>query len=147
MENSLPNGFEHYSRNEEGTLEHEQWDAFIEYLLTPRIQRHPKHQKEWAEQHGLADRTLRRWKKNEAFQTKLRNRMRETSLDPERVSEVLSAVFEAAAGGDMQAAKLYLQHAQELDPGPGIVVEDRRVAEMSNDEIKKALMDLLGQDA
>jgi SOS response regulatory protein OraA/RecX len=139
----VPNGFERYNKNEKGTLEHEEWDPFIEYLLTPRIERYPKTEKEWAAKHDVSDRSLRRWKKNEAFQTKLRNRMRETSLDPERVNEVLSAVFNAAAGGDMQAAKLYLQHAQELDPGPQVIAEERSVSDMSNDEIKQALAELL----
>jgi len=48
------------------------------------------------------------------------------------------SIYRAAQGGDMKAATLYLQHADRLAP-KRIVIEDRTLASMSDDELAKQL--------
>lgn len=79
------------------------WVEFINWLNTPQSARVPSTEAEWAAAHGIADRTVRRWKTNPKF-----IELMET-MSPESVR----AAEESAAEGD--AASYQQVKAQLID--------------------------------
>lgn len=113
---------------------------FVEWLLMPKWERadDEKSQNMWAAKHGLAPVTVSHWKKDTRVKKAIETRCDELNLSTDRVQEVINAVFKAATEGDMKAATLYLQHADRLAP-KRLVIEDRTLASMSDDELLKEL--------
>lgn len=115
-------------------------EAFVEWLVTPDWERpaDEKTQAAYERKHGHGQGQTTVWKKDKRVRAAIEKRCDELNLDPGRIQEVMNAVFQAAKGGDMKAATLFLQHADKLKP-TRIVVEDKRLAELSDDELTKEL--------
>lgn len=89
---------------------------FLDWLLTPRNDRKPETQAEWARAHTLNQKTVRDWKKNPLFKEEWRRRADETIVSTERVSAVMDAMWQQACQGNVQAATLYMNHAARILP-------------------------------
>lgn len=113
---------------------------FIEWLCDPE---RSGSQREWAEQHEVAGSTLRRWKQDRWFKQAYEQRLAELNISPDRIQVVVDALHRAAAGGDTKAASLYLQYVDRLQP-KRVVIEDARVAGLSDEELAAELQSLLG---
>lgn len=111
---------------------------FVEWLVSPTWERTPKTQVEWARNHDVNAETVSRWKRDPRVKRQLEKRCDELNLSVDRIQEVINSVFKAATQGDMKAATLYLQHADRLAP-KRIVIEDRTLAAMSDDELREKL--------
>ena len=68
----------------------------------------------------------------------------ELNISPDRIQMVVDALHRAAAGGDTKAAQLYLQYVDRLQP-KRVVIEDARVASLSDEELAAELQSLLGE--
>lgn len=132
----MPESEEMASVTEKNTLQEE----YIEWLVMPEWEREIKSQAEWGRIHNRSAWTLTAWKKDPAFRRKLEARCDSVNLGPDRVQEVINAVFRSAKDGDMKAAALYLQHADRLAP-KRVVIEDRKLSAMSDVEFQAALQE------
>ena len=70
-------------------------------------------------------------------------RLAELNVSPDRIQAVVDALWAAASRGDTKAASLYLQYVDRLQP-KRVVIEDARVASLSDDELRAELDALLG---
>jgi hypothetical protein len=118
------------------------WSEFLDWLLSDC--REPDTQKEWAADHGLNDRTVRRWKSDPRFVREWDRRAAELNVHPERTQSVVDALYRAAAGGDVKAATLYLQYIDKFTPKRRVLVDDERaVSGLSDAELAAELADLV----
>ena len=116
-----------------------QWTEFLDWLLSEV--REPGTQKEWCEERGLNDRTVRRWKVDSRFVREWDRRAAELNVHPERTQSVVDALYKSAAQGDVKAAALYLQYIDKFTPKRRVLVEDDRDASGLSDEELAAELD------
>jgi hypothetical protein len=95
-------------------------------------------QAKWARAHGFAPETVSMWKKDSRVKAAIQKRCDELNLSPDRIQDVMNAIFKAATEGDMKAATLFLQHADRLAP-QRTIIEDRRVSSLSDEELRAEL--------
>ena len=93
--------------------------------------------KDWAAAHGISRDTLQRWDKETWFQHALERRLQELNINPDRVQDIVNALHREARGGNVAAAKLYLDYVRDLMPQRSHI-EDRDVAAMSDEELEQA---------
>lgn len=98
----------------------------------------------WARDHGVAESTVYKWSKDRWFKAAYEQRLAELNISPDRIQMVVDALHRAAAGGDTKAAQLYLQYVDRLQP-KRVVIEDARVASLSDEELAAELQSLLGE--
>ena len=115
------------------------WAKFLEWLLQGP-ERDPKHQYQWAEENGVHEDSVRRWKRDPRFVKEWDRRASELNVNPERVQGVVDALWRKAADGDTKAAALYLQYIDKFTPKRKVVVDDDRDAtNMSDSELADEL--------
>jgi len=108
---------------------------FALWLVTPSWEREPDSQAKYAVVHGLNRATLSVWKKDSRFQRYLATKADEYNLAPDRVQNVMNALYSAAVDHkDVKAMQLYLTHAEKLAPKT-VRIEDARIASMSDEDI------------
>lgn len=113
------------------------WDEFVLFYCDPQ---RSCSMKEWAEAHGRAYGTVVAWPRtNPTIRRLIEKRYAELNVDPERIQRVVDALWTAACDGDTKAAALYLQFTERLQPTQRIVVEDKRVEGLSDDELDAEL--------
>ena len=115
------------------------WAKFLEWLLQGP-ERDPKHQYQWAEENGVHEDSVCRWKRDPRFVKEWDRRASELNVNPERVQGVVDALWRKAADGDTKAAALYLQYIDKFTPKRKVVVDDDRDAtNMSDSELADEL--------
>lgn len=107
--------------------------AFVEYLVDPDPSKGT--QLAWCEANGVAMRTATSWKKHPLFKDEWERRAREVYGGPEKVNQIVDALFGAAVGGDVKAMQLYLQFVDKFTPKREVVTTDRTLADMSDEEL------------
>ena len=85
---------------------------FIDWTATPRIDRNPETQKEFADKYGINKDTIIAWKKRSEFWSEVRRSRDMDLLD--RTGDVLRVLEREALKGDVPAIKLFLQYTGEL---------------------------------
>ena len=114
---------------------------YIEWLADPE---RLGSKKEWARSHGVAESTVFRWQNDRWFKAAYEQRLAELNVSPDRIQAVVDSLWTAASRGDTKAASLYLQYVDRLQP-KRVVIEDARVAGLSDDELAAELQALLGE--
>ena len=115
-------------------------EEFILWLLDPARE---GSQANWCRVNGVDESYVRKWKRDGDFQRRLEERQREFNLDAERIQQVLNAVQTEAAGGNMQAAKLYLDYIKAVRPRTFAPTHDHTdPSELSDEDLAQALRDL-----
>ena len=118
------------------------WVKYLDWLLSDV--REPATSKAWALEHGLNDRTVRRWKVDSRFIREWDRRAADLNVHPERTQSVVDALHKAAVAGDVKAASLYLQYIERFTPKKRVMVEDDRVASgLSDAELHAELESLM----
>lgn len=117
---------------------------FLDWLLTPVPEREQKTQKDWAEAHGVAATTVQEWKKDRRFRREWEERADAKNIGVDRIQNVIDTLYEAACRGDVNAAKLYMQHVEKLRPPQQVVERDSDVADMSDEELAAEVAALVG---
>lgn len=97
-------------------------------------------QAEWAREHGVDERTVRRWKADPRFQKEQRLRAKEINISVERVQEVLNNLHAIASTGSgpaaVGAATRYLDYVSKLLPQERpTVTDDDDIGKLSTDEL------------
>lgn len=124
---------------EDGSLP-ERVQRFVEWLLTPKQERDPDEQSQraWAQKYGVATETTSTWKRDPRVRKAIEKRADELNVSVDRIQSVVNALFKNAENGDVKAAALYLQYVDRLAP-KRVIIEDRRLSDMSDDELAKEL--------
>lgn len=91
-------------------------EEFVDWMYARA--RTPATQTEWAREHGIHPDSVKRWKRNPHFKAYMEARAVEINLSPERIQDVLDAIYTAASNGDVQAAREYLRWAERFLPPP-----------------------------
>lgn len=107
---------------------------FLDWLLTHESEREHKSQAAWAAAHGVGAATPGQWKKDRRFRREWEARANAKNISVDRLQNVIDTLYDAACGGDVNAAKLYMQHVEKLRP-PQQVEADREVEKLSDEEL------------
>jgi len=115
---------------------------YLEWLMDPERQ---GSRKAWAEARGMAPKTLYNWMHDRWFNAAYEQRLAELNISPDRIQGVIDSLHKAAKAGDTKAASLYLQYVDRLNP-KRIVIEDTRIVNMSDADLRNELEMLLGDN-
>lgn len=107
---------------------------FIEWLLDPSRQ---GSQREWAESHGIRVTTVGHWKKQRFFRDAWDKRALELNGGPERVQNIIQAMYNKAMDGDVPAMKAYLAHVGRTTPKESS--ETKELSKMTDAELADQL--------
>jgi hypothetical protein len=125
------------------TLDDPRHEEFLNWLLTPRRMREPSTLEAMADKLGVAPRTLRDWKLRDDLRLEWKVRSRKIASDPDLVAEVVEelrlAALDPNARDRVPAARLFFQVNGEIEKGPEEKPAERRLAELSDDELKALL--------
>ena len=92
----------------------------------------------WADSHGVSDDTLRRWEKTVWFREAMERRLAELNITPDRVQEVVNALWNAAVNDrDVTAMTKYMAYVESLQPSKKLV-EDVRIEALTDEELEQA---------
>jgi hypothetical protein len=116
---------------------------YLDWLCTPPSERQPVSKNKFAELVGKSARTLRDWEAKPVFRDEWERRAKDVQGSPERHQRVLDTLFQKAADGDVQAAKLWLTALEKIAP-PSLKVDQtvtskKVLAELSDDELAELL--------
>lgn len=111
---------------------------YLQWLCTPPADREPNTKAAMAERLDVHVATLRRWEKDSMFRAEWDRALAELNIKPDRVQEVIDALFKQATSGDVNAQKLYLTMVEKISP-PKIVLHDKGVEDLSDDELADEL--------
>lgn len=98
--------------------------SFMYWLATPKFERKPHTQGEFAKTIKVTERTLSRWKKLEGFDAEV-NRIARHNLK-KHVPDVLGALAREAKAGSFQHLQLFLKIAEEYEESVNLNVDDKR---------------------
>jgi hypothetical protein len=104
---------------------------FIEWLATPKSERTPKTQKEFAAVIGTDEGTLSDWKKKAGFMDEVRGLARKYLKD--ELPDIYGALIEKAKTGDVPAIKLAMEMTGEYTPKQNIQMD---LSKLSDDELR-----------
>jgi len=93
---------------------------------------------QWARDHSVSDETLRRWEKTDWFREALEEDLRSSHLGMDSILEVIAGMQKKAAQGDTQAAKLYWQFVERVNPMRQHEVSDD-LSSLSDEELDALL--------
>jgi len=99
-------------------------ERFAEWLATPLQERKPRRFEDFAEELGVSQPTLYRWRKRPDVRARAQEIVDEAVGGPERVRMVLEKIADQAMAGSAKQQELFLRYA-------GLLV-DRRVTEKIN---------------
>jgi hypothetical protein len=113
--------------------------VFIEWLCTPKRDREPQSEKEFAEQHGVAATVLTRWKKDRTFLLAWEQHYLSTVGSPERKQNLLDTLYRTGTDADdprhVAAASKYIEIVDGLKPQRIDVHLHRPAKDLSDEEL------------
>lgn len=118
---------------------HKRWEMpeiqseFLDWMLSDP--KDPATKNQWCALKGLHEDTPKRWKRDRRFQEEWERRAREKNISVDRVQGVVDALHQAALGGDVKAASLYLQYIDRFTPRKVVKVEESDTKMLSDDEL------------
>jgi hypothetical protein len=130
---------EQWTKETDGTwIMPTQQREFLDWLLAWPDQ-YPRFQKEWAEQNGVSERTVQRWKADERFQEMWQFEGERLTRSNERVYKMLTVLYRRGVDdGDVQAMKLYFEMADRYTPTQRHEVATD-VSDMSDEALEAAI--------
>jgi hypothetical protein len=124
----------------------------LDWLTTPEDRREPKSQNQLADEIGVTAKTLRNWRSEPAFRAAWEKQAKDIVGDPENVQKVLQMLVDGALdttetlASRTRAAHEYLTAVDAIRP-PAVDMAAKKAAEMSDDELRASLAELLQKEA
>jgi hypothetical protein len=116
-------------------------EQYLNWLLCPPHERIPSSQLKYCEQHNVDPTTVRRWQKKPHFIKEWDRRVEELQGSPERTQRILDALYDKGVGGDVRAAKLYLEATNRLAPQQTTSsASNKGMADLSDDELDELIV-------
>jgi hypothetical protein len=113
--------------------------VFIEWLCTPKRDRDPRDQVGFAEQHGIPEATLTRWKKERTFLDAWEQHYLSTVGSPERKQNLLDTLYKTGTDGDdprhVAAASKYMELVDGLKPQRLDITVNRPAKDLTDAEL------------
>jgi hypothetical protein len=113
--------------------------VFIEWLCTPKRDREPSTEAEFAEQHGVAATALTRWKKDRQFLLAWEQHYLATVGSPERKQNLLDTLYRTGTDADdprhVAAASKYMELVDGLRPQRLDIHLHRPAKDLSDEEL------------
>jgi hypothetical protein len=118
--------------------------SYIDFLVTPKALRDPDGpttDREWAEGNNINPSQLAKWRGDPDFQREWQKRLARARVTPDKINAVYEAMHEAATKGNVQAAKLYLESNNRLNPPKELLDEQATtpLSQMSDAELNALL--------
>lgn len=118
---------------------------YVAWLVSPEGTRTPTTKTAYAAEHSISPSTLKDWERDDRVKKLIRDSADKLNMSGERIQQVMNAMWNKAQGGDVQAAKLYMDHVDKIMPrdggGMGGGYED-----MSDEELHELARELVGTD-
>jgi hypothetical protein len=111
-------------------------DTQIEYLEWRSNPSRSGTKRQWAIDHGVDPKTLRRWEQSDWFREELEAELRALALGPDAMLEVAVQLQRDAAAGDGQATRQYLALVEKLNPTREAPRESRAVEQLTDAELE-----------
>ena len=115
--------------------------VFIEWLCTPKRDRQPTTQEDFAEQHSISSQTLTRWKKDRLFLLAWEQHYLTTVGSPERKQNLLDTLYRTGCDGDdprhVAAASKYMELVDGLKPQKLDITVNRPAKDLSDEELDR----------
>lgn len=112
--------------------------GFLDWLVDPSKTKGT--QNEFARKLGVNGGTLTKWKKDPFFRDEWEKRLAELNVSPDRIQNVVDQLYRAAVSDPTgKAALSYLAYIDRYTPAKKIVVEDRAVKDLTDDELAEQL--------
>lgn len=100
--------------------------------------------KDWAEANDVAYDTVRHWNTQDpSVRAIIERRLGEFNTSPERLQEIIAAMWDKAQKGDTKAAQLYLAYVERVSPSKRIEQVEGAAAEMTDEELQAALAEAM----
>lgn len=135
-------------RRYEGTKPGWRWDddwrkvKFMEWLLTPPVDREPRSKQALADLFQVDTRTMSGWAEHPQFREEWQRRVTQIVGDPSRAQRIMDTLYVAATDpgnkAQVQAAKLYLEATNAIKP-PSVEVTVKRPVDLTDDELDQLI--------
>jgi len=116
--------------------QHVLWERYIDEIVVGKDDRTDK---QWAEDNGTTDRTVRRWRTNSRFNDMLNERMAAETFTPEKRFAIIDNLMSIASEGHdaqaVSAAKLGVDLMDRYSPPPTATEAPAEFEEMSVAEL------------
>lgn len=111
---------------------------FLEWLVTPPDLRSPSTQREWCAQNHVATKTATHWRKDPEFRRAWDARLTELQIDPERIDQIMQALYAKASAGSEKAISMYLDVVREFRPPPEVDPRELRgeLTDLSDEDLE-----------
>ena len=133
------------------TADEREWrqQAFLDWLCTIKDERNPSTQDALAAQLEVSESTLQSWKKDPAFLARWETQYRRTIGSPDRMKQVMDALFETAIDRtdprQVQAAKEYRQAVEGVSPQQ-INVVTKPLRDMTDEEFDQIAAEYIARE-
>lgn len=116
---------------------------YVDWLLDPNRQ---GTKTEFADHLGVHHDTLYKWDKDDRVKKLIDDQCRAMSVNAITRQRVVNAMADRAQKGDTQAAKIWLAYSSQFLPPPERQVTDRKLDDMSDDELRLELAQHLEEE-
>lgn len=118
-------------------------ERYLEWLLTPELQRVPSSKEAWARENDYTAATLRNWESKKHFMERWKLGIEGMNQSPERTQRLLDSLYDRGLEGDTRSAELYLKATGNLNTSTTLNVKNEtQVREVSDEDLEKMILEL-----
>jgi len=118
-------------------------ERYLEWLLTPELQREPSTKEAWAKANDYSSSTLRGWEAKKIFVERWKLGIEGMNQSPERTQRLLDSLYDRGLEGDTRSAELYLKATGNLTNSTTVSVRNEgAVREVSDEDLERMILEL-----
>lgn len=118
-------------------------EKYLEWLLTPEINREPQTKKAFAESIDVFPSALFAWEKKKTFIERWKMGIEGMNQSPERTQRLLDAIYDKGMSGDTKSAELYLKATGNMPNSSTLNIKTESVVrDISDDDLEKMIVEL-----
>ncbi len=113
-------------------------DELLGWVLNPIKPDNQQNWAQWSAVHDLSPATVQRWRNEPRFRKHWERGLAKMNVDPERTQKVVDGLQKAAADGNVQAAKLWMDYVTQWEAKE----EQTEVSSLSDTELDELILEL-----